>query len=90
MNKFQIKIYRSNKNNYAQLFDLHENKIIFTLSSSQEKGTKSERAYILGEKVGEKLKNMKINKVIFYRGKYKYHGRVKQIAQGIRDKGVTI
>lgn len=90
MSRDIIKIYRSNKNCYAQFISIKDQKIKWSLSDSKEKGSKTEKAKILGEKIANKLKENKINSITFDRNKYKYHGRIKAVAEAIRNKGVTI
>ena len=52
------------------------------------KGGKIARAYELGKIFAEKAKEKKIEKVVFDRGGYKYHGRVKALAEGAREGGL--
>jgi len=90
-------IFRSNKNIYAQLVD--DNKQTTLLSSStvdkelQKKIDKISGKIEMGKEVGydiaSKLKKNKIDKLIFDRNGYRYHGRVKAIAEAIREKGIN-
>ena len=56
--------------------------------SLKTKGTKSEKAKALGLLLAEKAKEKKVTKIVFDRGSYKYHGRVKQVAEGLREGGM--
>jgi large subunit ribosomal protein L18 len=53
-------------------------------------GTKESLAYIAGQTAAEQLKKLGIKSVIFDKGGYKYHGRVKAIADGLRDGGIVV
>lgn len=84
-----IVISRSNKNILAQLVD-QTKKTIFTVDSSKLTGTKTEQASTVGVKVAENLKALKIKSVIFNRNGFVYHGRIKALADSIRQNGITI
>ena len=51
---------------------------------------KIEKSKIVGESLAEKIKNAKIEKIIFDRNGYKYHGRIKALAEAIRSSEITI
>ena len=55
---------------------------------ANEKGTKSARAGRVGEIVAQRAKEAGVTKVVFDRGPYKYHGRVKALADGARKSGL--
>lgn len=75
-------VFRSNKYIYAQIIDDEAGK---TLAFSKEKFSKAKKA---GEVIAEKSKKLKIEKIVFDRGGYKYHGRVKALADGAREAGL--
>lgn len=52
-------------------------------------GTKTERAQAVGKRIAELAKAKKITTVVFDRGAYRYHGRVKALAEGAREGGLT-
>ncbi len=89
-------VFRSNKGIYCQLINDEENKIILSASDKELKKTtkekKTEIAFRVGEalakKVKENLNTKKIEKVIFDRAGYKYHGRIKALAEGARKGGL--
>jgi large subunit ribosomal protein L18 len=84
-----IVISRSNKNIMAQ-FVGQDKKTVFTVDSSKLSGTKISQADSVGKQVAEKLNALKIKKVIFNRNGFIYHGRVKALADAIRQNGITI
>ncbi len=77
--KPRLAIYKSNKNIYVQAIDDLNQKTIAT-SSSLSKELKS---------MGDKLKELGISEAVFDRGGYIYHGRVKAVAEAIREKGIN-
>lgn len=82
-------VFRSNKHIYGQLVDDEKGKTILSIT---DKGLKSKNKIEAAEKAGKliakKAAEKKINKVIFDRGGYKYHGRVKALAEGAREGGL--
>ncbi len=88
-------VYRSLKHIYAQLVDDTSGKVLATASSVSPdtrtrgaSGSNVVAARIVGEVLAEKAKTAGIEKVVFDRGGYKYHGRVKALAEGAREKGL--
>lgn len=61
----------------------------FDLAKTAAKGTKSERAFLVGKLLGEKAVTLKIKSVVFDRNGYLYHGRVKRLAEGAREGGLV-
>ena len=94
----RLVIYRSNVNIYAQLIDDKKNITVLSASSIDNNLKKSidkaankiERSKIVGESLAEKIKNAKIERIIFDRNGYKYHGRIKALAEAIRSAEITI
>lgn len=85
----RLSVFRSNKHIYAQLID--DSKGITVASASFEengKVKKSEAAKIVGKTIAEKAKEAGISKIVFDRGRYAYHGRVKALAEGAREAGL--
>jgi len=89
-------VFRSNKHIYAQIINDENNQTIFSISDKElkTKGKKknTEIAFALGELLAKKLKEMSetkhIEKIVFDRSGYKYHGRVKALAEGARKAGL--
>ena len=91
-NKPRLAIYKSNKNIYVQAIDDLNQKTIAT-SSTLDKELKSkklslETARKVGEIMGDRLTELGIKEAVFDRGGYVYHGRIKALAEGIREKGI--
>lgn len=86
-----IVVYRSNKNILAQLMEPVTKRILFTVNSNGiETGTKTEKAIMVGKMVAEKLKQMQYTRVLFDRNGFVYHGRIKALAESLREEGIVI
>lgn len=83
-------VFRSSKHIYAQLVDDEKGKIIAASGDKELKGKKpkQEKAKEVGKLIAKKSLEKKIEKVLFDRGGYKYHGRVKALADGAREGGL--
>ncbi|OGH10975.1 MAG: 50S ribosomal protein L18 [Candidatus Levybacteria bacterium RIFCSPLOWO2_01_FULL_36_13] len=86
----RLSVFRSNRFVYTQIIDDEKG---VTLVSANEKelkleGKAVEKAKELGLLIAKKAKAAKISAIVFDRGSYKYHGRVKQIAEGAREGGL--
>ena len=90
--KCRLTVFRSSKHIYAQLIDDTSGKTIASASSLnkgfKEKGSDINGASKVGAMIGEKGINAGIKEIFFDRGKYRYHGRVKALAEGARDAGL--
>jgi len=86
----RLSVFRSNKSMYVQLIDDSEGKTLASANVNElkKKGSKIEVATELGKLLAEKAKAKKIETVVFDRGCYKYHGRVKAVAEGAREGGL--
>ena len=86
--------FRSSKHIYIQVIDDKKGKTILSASShddslKKDKCKPKEIAFKVGEKIGDLIKDKKISdKFTFDRGGYLYHGRIKELAMGIRSKGI--
>ena len=92
--KPRLSVFRSNMYIYAQLIDDQNSKTLGAVSDKKlPKGsgakTKLEKASSVGEQIATEAKKQKITKVIFDRGNYKYHGRVKALADAARKGGLN-
>lgn len=93
--KPRLCVYRSLKHIYAQVVDDTSGRVLTSASSlSQEarqggvKGGNVPSAKIVGQLIAEKAKAAGIERVVFDRGGYLYHGRVKALAEAAREKGL--
>lgn len=96
----RLSVFRSNKYIYAQIIDDIQGKTLTAaseteikkinpaLAAQKSKINKTERAGIVGKILGEKAVNLKIKQVVFDRGCYKYNGRVKALAESVRQTGI--
>lgn len=87
----RLSVHRTLKSIYVQFIDDKNGKTILGVSEKElkdRKGTKTDKAKKLGILAAEKALAKKIKKVIFDRGSYKYHGRVKAVADGAREGGL--
>ncbi|MFP4060099.1 MAG: 50S ribosomal protein L18 [Bacteroidales bacterium] len=90
----RMSVYRSNKGIYVQLVDDLERKTLASASSRIKEVaenadvSKIEQAKLVGKLIAEKAKQAGITKVVFDRGGYLYHGRVKALADAAREGGL--
>lgn len=86
----RLSVFRSNKFIYAQIIDDDKKITLVSATSAEVKGEKNKtiQAEKVGKLLAEKAKDKKIVKVVFDRGLYKYHGRVKSLAEGARSTGL--
>lgn len=89
--RLRLSVYRSNKYIFAQLIDDAKGETVIGVSEKNlgvSSGTKSDRAKALGLFLAGKAKAKKITKIVFDRGSYAYHGRVRNVAEGLREGGL--
>lgn len=85
----RLVVFRSNVNIYAQMIDDASGKTLVSANDMNiKKGTKTERAAEVGKLVAEAAKKAKIDTCVFDRNGYKYHGRVKALAEAAREAGL--
>lgn len=93
----RVSVFRSNKNIFAQIIDDVAGKTLVSSAiksagkskvKSVKKQTKTETASLIGEALAKKALDTGIKKVVFDRGGYKYHGRVRALAEGLRKGGL--
>ena len=89
----RIAVFRSNKNIYVQAVNDLDGKTIAQASSLDEqfkgKSTNVNIAKEVGSILGDELVKIGVTKAVFDRGGYIYHGQVKALADGIREKGIN-
>ena len=90
----RLSVFRSNNHLYVQLID-DSNGITIASSSSLEKSIKDKKlkrkeiAELIGKNIAKKIISKGIDKVAFDRGKYKYHGLIKILAEAARSEGLN-
>tara|TARA_B100000963_G_scaffold156424_1_gene136124 strand:+ start:43 stop:375 length:333 start_codon:yes stop_codon:yes gene_type:complete len=93
-NRNRLSVFRSNNHIYAQLID-DKNGITLASSSSVEKSVRGQKlqrkeiAELIGKNIAKKIISIGIDKVAFDRGKYKYHGIIKILADAARSEGLN-
>lgn len=91
--KPRLSVFRSLKHICAQLIDDHSSKTLLS-ANDQELGKeiikkqKTEVAFLVGELLAQKAQKKKITNVVFDRSAYKYHGRIKCLAEGAKKGGL--
>lgn len=86
----RLSVYRSNKGLFVQLIDDEAGKTLASVNMKEISGVKAktDAAKEAGKLIAEKAAGKKISKVVFDRGGYKYHGRIKALAEGAREAGL--
>ena len=88
----RLNVFRSLNNIYAQVIDDVSGKTLVSASSLEKgfegRGNNCEAAAKVGEAIGQRAKDKGIDTVVFDRGGYLYHGRVKALAEGARKAGL--
>lgn len=91
----RLTVFRSNRHIYVQAIDDQKGRTLAAandLSLTQEQlkktTTKVDKAAVVAEIMAQALKTKKIKQVVFDRGHYRYHGRVKQVAETLRQAGI--
>ncbi|MGB9668188.1 MAG: 50S ribosomal protein L18 [Thermosulfidibacteraceae bacterium] len=90
----RLVVYRSLKHIYAQIIDDTIGHTLVSASSldkefpKDKRGSNKEGARIVGEMIAKRALEKGIKKVVFDRGGYKYHGRVKELAEAARKVGL--
>ena len=90
----RLSVFRSNTEIYVQLIDDDSAKTLASASSKDkdivaQKGTKSEKSKLVGAAIARKAAELGLKDVVFDRGGYLYHGRVKSVADGAREGGLN-
>ncbi|MDP2709236.1 MAG: 50S ribosomal protein L18 [bacterium] len=86
----RLSVFRSNRGIYAQLIDDQAGKTLAAVSAPEikDKSKKSDISFEAGKLIAKKAADQKIVKAVFDRNGYKYHGRVKALAEGARAGGL--
>lgn len=88
----RIVVFRSNRFDYIQAIDDDAAHTLASASSKdmKSKETKTNRAKEVGKLLADALKKKKITTAVFDRSRFSYEGRVKAIAESMREQGITI
>lgn len=94
----RLSVHRSLRQFYAQIVDDESQRTILFLSTLspelspklKELPGKTAKAKLLGQVLAQKLREKGVEKVVFDRGGYKYHGRVRAVAEGAREGGLRL
>ena len=84
----RLVVFRSLKHIYAQLIDDTTARTLATVSDHKLSGKKSEKSTEVGKLIAQKAKDAGVSSVVFDRAGYRYHGRVKAVADGAREGGL--
>ena len=86
----RLSVFRSNRGMFLQLINDETSQTLVSARTQEvtTAGQKAEKAFELGKLLAEKAKAKNIASVVFDRGCYKYHGRVKAVADGAREGGL--
>ena len=93
----RLVIFRSNKHIYGQLVDDNKGHTLLSCSTMDKElskdlkvaKSKAEQSKVVGSALAKKIKTNKITKFVYDRNGYKYHGRIKAVADAIREEGVN-
>ena len=90
----RLSVFRSLKHIYAQVIDDSRGMTLASASSNEAKlrgndGAKTSRATAVGQLIAQRAREAGVEKVVFDRGGYMYHGRVKALADAAREAGLS-
>ena len=90
----RVTVYFSNRNVFAQIVDDDAGRTLVSASSAEKsaevRGKNKSAAKWVGSALGEKAAGVGIKSAVFDRNGYRYHGRVKELADAIREKGISM
>jgi len=84
----RIVVYRSNTLTHVNVVNDEIGTVLTSASTRGLKGTPVEKSKLLGTTFAETLLNLKIQEIVFDRNGFRYHGRVKSLAEGLREGGI--
>jgi large subunit ribosomal protein L18 len=90
--RVRLTVFRSNQHIYAQIIDDKQNKTLVSVSEKELEGkgmNKTQKAEVIGQTIAKKAIEKKVKTVVFDKGSYRYHGRVKALAEGARKEGLV-
>lgn len=91
----RVAIFKSNRHVFVQVIDDEAGKTLLSNTIAAKKavktkGTKTETAASVGKVIAANMKEKGISQAVFDRGGFKYHGRVKAVAEALREGGIKI
>ena len=88
----RLSVFRSNKHIYAQVIDDATGTTLAAASTreSGQAGSGVEASKAVGQRVAERAREAGVERAVFDRGGYRYHGNVKALADGAREGGLTL
>ncbi len=89
----RVSVHRTLQNIYAQIIDDATHKTLVSFSSQQLEGAQGDKtavARLVGIELAKRAKEQNVITVVFDRGRFLYHGRVKALADGLREGGLTL
>jgi len=85
----RLSVFKSANHIYAQLVDDEKGKVLLSVSDLKiKKGKKADRALEIGKTIAKEAAGKKIESVVFDRGGFVFHGRIKAVADGARQGGL--
>lgn len=91
--KLRVSVFRSNKDVYVQVIDDAAHKTLLSHTSvalTSKDGDKTAQAKLVGVELGKRVVEQGLGPMYFDRGSFLYHGRVKAVADGLRESGVEL
>lgn len=91
--RMRLSVFRSLKEMYVQIIDDKAHTTVLAFSTAQLSkgaGDKKEKAFALGKEIARQALDKGIKEVVLDRGSYLYHGRIKRLAEGLREGGLTV
>ncbi len=87
----RLAVFRSNKHIYAQLIDDMAGHTLAAASTRETEGTIGvDASKAVGQRIAERAKEAGVERAVFDRGGYRYHGNVKAVAEGAREAGLNL
>lgn len=87
----RLSVFRSNAHIWAQLINDAQGVTLAAASDhALKEGTKSAKAALVGAEIARLALKLKLKQAVFDRGSYRFHGRVKALAEGARQAGLTL
>lgn len=84
----RLSVFRSGRHIYTQVIDDKSGKTLVQFSDFKMGGSKKEKAYNVGINLAKATLKKKIKEVVFDRGGFLYHGRIAELAKGLREGGL--